>query len=336
MAGLAQYSEYFENPLFTETVQDIPVDESYISGRFLPRSETFDLDWNETVLERQADMANIVDTGAELPLTDRDPVRRVSGEIADIGQSYIISKKELRGLMSNNEAERGLMEIQLLNKAARVSGNIDARIEWMNWQAIGNGILTYSKSNVRLGIDFGIPADHKKAAATKWDGVTPTILVDYEGWVQDYVDANGEIPDVFVTSIKAIRTVLNDATVREQVGGASGRLLTLNELNDFLRGRELPPMEAFDSKVTYRDVNDGGTRVTQRLLPEYRGVFLLEGGEIGDSLLGPTIENEMNPGIFGRSFTMERPKREIVEVVAASMPKVTNPELILYADILTQ
>lgn len=337
MAGLAQYSEYFENPLFTETIQEIPVNENYISSRFLPRTETFDLDWNETVLERQADMADIVDPGSELPLTDRDPVRRVSGEIADIGQSYIVSKKELRGLMSNNEAERELMEAQLLNKAARVRGNIDARIEWMNWQALGNGILTYNKNDVIMGIDFGIPSDHKKTAAVKWDdtGSTPDIISDYETWVQAYVDANGEPPAVFVTSIKAIRTVLKDSTIVEAVtGNTTSQRITLPQLNEWLRGLELPPMEAFDSKVTYRDVQNGGTRTTQRLLPEYRGVFLLEGGEIGNSLLGPTVENEMNPGIFGRSFTMERPKREIVEVVAASMPKVTNPELIMYADIL--
>jgi hypothetical protein len=44
-------------------------------------------------------MADIVDNGAEIPLTDRDPVSRVSGEIADIGQSYIVTKKELAALL---------------------------------------------------------------------------------------------------------------------------------------------------------------------------------------------------------------------------------------------
>ena len=38
-------------------------------------------------------MADLVDAGAELPLTDRDPVRRVSGLIADMGQSYISDKE---------------------------------------------------------------------------------------------------------------------------------------------------------------------------------------------------------------------------------------------------
>jgi hypothetical protein len=335
MAGLAQYSELFANPLFTETIQEVPVEAKYIGSRFLPEEETYDIDFNETVLERSEDMANMVDNGAELPLTDRDPVRRVSGEIADIGQSYIVTKKELGALMDKGNAGRRTMaEKQILGKAATVKKNIDARIEWMRWQALGNGVLAYNKAGINLGVDFQVPVGNKVTAATRWDDVTPTILVDYEKWVQDYVDLNGQSPDVYVTSIKAIRTVMNDSEVRKAVSGLADKMITLAELNDFLVGRQLPRMEAFDATVTYRDVNNNGNRVQQRLLSEKKGVFLVEGGTIGSQLMGPTIENNMEPGIYARSFTENRPLREIVEVVAASFPKVMDPNLIKITTIL--
>lgn len=333
MAGLAQYSEYFQNPLFTETIKEVPVEKKHIGARFLPSEDTFDIEFHETVFERQADMADIVDNGAELPLTDRDPVRRVSGEIADIGQSYIVTKKELAGLMDKgNAAKRLLMEKQLLGKAATVKQNIDARIEWLRWQALGNGQLVYDKAGIKFGVDFGV--DFKKTAGVRWNDTTPDILKDYERWVQEYVDLNGQAPDVYVTSIKAVRVVMNDPEVRRQITGLSDKLITLSELNDFLVGRELPRMEAFDSQVVYRDPNNNGARTTQRLLSENKGIFLVEGGAIGTQLMGPTVENNMNPGIFARSFTMERPQREIVEVVAASFPKVLNPNLIGITTIL--
>lgn len=336
MAGLGQYSEYFENPLFTEAIKEVPVDSKYIGARFLPTEETYDLDFNETILERQADMADIVDMGAELPLTDRDPVRRVSGEITDIGQAYVVTKKEMAALMDKgNPGKRKIAEKQILGKAKTVKGNIDARIEWERWQALGEGQLAYSKNGIILGTDFGVPAGNKKTAAVKWDTATPTIIPDYESWVQAYVDLNGEIPDAYVTSIKAIRYVLNDPAVRKAVSGLADKYITIQELNDFLTGRQLPPMEAFDATVTYRDVYNGGVRVTQRLLSEKKGIFLVEGGKIGVQLLGPTVENEMNPGIFARTFTENRPLREIVEVVAASYPKITDPNLIMTTDILT-
>lgn len=337
MAGLANLSEFFENPLFTETISEVPVETGYIGQRFLPLEETYDIDFNETVIERQADMADIIDSGAEIPLTDRDPVRRISGEITDMGQSYIVTKKELAAMMDKgNKGKQEMMVKQLLNKTAQLKRNIDARIEWLRWQALGVGAMAYDKGGIKLGVDFGVPSGNKVIAATKWNATGATILDNYEKWVQDYVDlnVNGYTPDVFVTSIEAIRVVLNDTAVRKAISGYSDKLLTIEELNTFLRGRELPPMEAFDAKVTYRDVNNGGIRTTARLLSSTKGVFLKEGGLIGKQLLGPTYENNMNPGIYARTFTMERPIREVIEVVGASFPKVTDPDLIKIATIL--
>lgn len=335
MAGLANLSEFFENPLFTRTIREIPVEAKYIGSRFLPIEETYEIDFNETVIERQADMADIVDNGAEIPLTDRDPVRRVSGEITDIAQSYILTKKELAAMIDKgNDAKRTLAVKQVLGKTAMVKRNIDARIEWLRWQALGNGVLAYNKAGIKLGVDFGIPTENKVTAATRWNDVDPTILTNYEKWVQDYVDLNGDTPDVFVTSIKAIRVVMNNPAVRLAITGLSDKIITMDELNDFLVGRQLPKMEAFDAQVTYRDPYTGGTRTTSRLLNENKGVFLKEGGAIGSQLLGPTYENNMEPGIFARTFTMERPTREVVEVVAASFPKVMEPGLVKIATIL--
>lgn len=170
----------------------------------------------------------------------------------------------------------------------------------------------------------------KVTAATAWGADGATILANYERWVQDYIDGNdnGYAPDVFVTGIENIRIVLNDVAIRKAITGYSDKLLTLDELNTFLRGRELPPMEAFDAKVTYRDPTNGGKRTTARLLDSKKGVFLMEGDKIGNVQMGPTYENNMEPGIFTRTFTMERPLREVVEVVAAGFPKIMYPELI--------
>ncbi|MCO5387802.1 MAG: major capsid protein [Desulfosporosinus sp.] len=334
MAGLAQYSQFFDNPLLTETIKEIPVPANFIGSDYLPSEESYEMEWHETVITRQADMANIVDNGAELPLTDRDPMSTVSGKIVDIGQSYIVDKKELGALLDKGNPQRRLIaEKQLLGKTATVKTNIDARIEWMRWQALGEGALTYSKDGIMLGVDFGVPAGNKKVAAIKWGDVSPTILLDLEAWNQAYSDLNGMPADDFVAGIAVIRTIMNDAGVRAGISGVD-KLLTLEELNTFLVGRQMAPVRAFDTVVTYRDVNNNGARVSQRLLSDKKGILLKRGKEIGIQVLGPTIENEMNPGLFARSFTQERPKREIVEVVASSFPKINDPKLIMPCTVM--
>lgn len=336
MAGLAQYSELFSNPLFTRFIQEIPVKATFVGGRFLPRDDTFETSYHESYVTRQADMANIVSGLAEVPLTDRDPMRKVSGSVADIAQGYLVTKEELGALMdkSADGGRRRIAETQLLNKARQIRENVDARIEWMTWQALGEGTLTYAKEGIYLTTDFGIPASNKMIAAIKWDATDPTILADYESWVRAYVDLNGVIPSVFMTSTTVINTVLNDALVRKQVTGLTDKLITLDELNTFLRGRQMPPMEAFDTQVTYRNLNDG-TRTSARLLDSKKGVFLRDGGEIGVQLIGPTIENNMNPGIFAETIDLKLPTRSVINVVASSFPKISTPDLIMQAEVLS-
>ena len=337
MAGLDQFSEYFENPLFTAAITEVPVEAKYIGSRFLPMEETYDIDFHETVLSRQADMADIVDRGAELPLTDGDPMRRVSGEITDIGQSHIVTKKELAALTDKgSDGKRKIAEKQLLGKAGRMKQNIDARIEWLRWQALGTGMMAYNKGGMILGTDFGVPAGNKVTPVTKWGQANCTILADYQKWALDYDTLNGEMPDVFVTSITVIYTVLADVNVIKAIKGSNDSygMITIDQLNAYLAALKLPPMEAFDATVTYRDIENGGTRATQRLLNAKTGVFLKENGVIGSQLLGPTVENGMEPGIFGRTFQLERPYRQIIEVVAASFPKIIEPDYIKIASNL--
>ncbi|NIK67929.1 alkylated DNA nucleotide flippase Atl1 [Paenibacillus sp. BK720] len=284
---------------------------------------------------RQADMANIVSGLADVPLTDRDPMKAVSGEIADISQGYIVTKEELGALMDKgNAARRKIAETQLLGKAAAIRNNVDARIEWMGWQALGEGQLVYAKNGIYLTVDFGLDPAQKVTAGTRWNDTGATIMEDYEMWNQQYSDRTGEGADVFVTSIGAIRVVMNDPNVRKAVTGLADKLITLDELNAFLVGRQMARMEAFDATVTYRDVDTGGTRSTQRLLAANKGVFLKEGSAIGEQLLGPTIENEMNPGIYARTIHQDLPMRDVIQVVASSFPKITGAQYIQPATIL--
>lgn len=334
MSILAQL-EPFQNPALTETINRVPVNPEYIGQRFLPLIPTYDLDFFETSILERLDMAPLVDPSAELPLTDRDGGKKIAGEVADMGQQVIVTKKELRALKSNNPAERQLMEAQLLGKAVTLKKNVDARIEWMRWQALGIGAMTYVGNKLKLSIDFQVPVGNKVAPAIKWDQANATIFDNYVAWVEAYKVTNGVSPQAAITSSTVISKMKSDATVRLNIKGSADMLVTTAELNQFLSDNGLPPVEAYDEAAIIRNPNDG-TRTTARFLDAKKLVFLREGGDIGDQLLGPTLENDMNPGIFGKTIATEIPvTMELIRVVAASIPKIRVPEMIMIATVLT-
>jgi len=146
---------------------------------------------------------------------------------------------------------------------------------------------------------------------------------------------NGVPPTAAVTSSTVINKMKADATVRLNIKGSSDMLVTTAELNQFLRDEGLPPVEAYDEAAIIRNPNDG-SRTTSRFLDAKKLVFLREGGDIGQQLLGPTLENDMNPGIFGKTIATEIPvTMEIIRVVASSIPKIMVPEMIMIVTVLT-
>lgn len=137
-----------------------------------------------------------------------------------MGQSYILTKKELAAMSDKgNEGRRKMAVQQVLKKTAQLKSNIDARVEWLRWQALGNGAMIYDKSGIKLGVDFGVPEANKVTAATAWGADGATILANYERWVQDYIDGNdnGYAPDVFVIITSAVGIKCQDALMETQI-----------------------------------------------------------------------------------------------------------------------
>lgn len=76
MAGLANLSEFFENPLFTETIREVPVETGYIGSRFLPSENTYD------IKER---ISKFLDEELQLALNKKTCIRPVSMGIQFVG-----------------------------------------------------------------------------------------------------------------------------------------------------------------------------------------------------------------------------------------------------------
>jgi hypothetical protein len=103
------------------------------------------------------------------------------------------------------------------------------------------------------------------------------------------------------------------------------------QLNEVLTGFGLPPVQIVtDRKVTVKDIYTGADEVIE-FMPANRIVFLSEG--VGEFLLGPTVENEFQPGIALEAKDKDEPIQSILRAVAAGFPALEAPSLIFHADV---
>src|SRR5690625_1181263 len=128
----------------------------------------------------------------------------------------------------------------------------------------------------------------------------------------------------------------NADIVNEATGIAdSGRgRVSVDELNSVLGAYGLPPVRLVTkSKAKVKSPITGQVNDIE-LFPENRVLFVSNG--IGNFKLGPTVENNFQPGIVLQAYDKNEPIQSILRTAAAGFPVIENPSLLLYADVIPQ
>jgi hypothetical protein len=276
--------------------------------------------------------------GAEAPVVDRNQVASMAGEIAKMGLKYIATEEEILALhQARSDAEHGAMVENLTFEGVQLVEALQRRIAVIKTEALTKGQFTYKKHGVEVSVDFGIPAENKVALASgaDWDVADRDVIGDLLAWNNQYEDANGESPSAIYMSREVQAKLLKNATiVTEAAGSGSGRTrVSVEELNSVLGGYGLPAVHVVTNrKVTVKNVANGQDEVIE-FFPVNRIVMLSEG--VGNFLLGPTVENDFQPGIVLTAEDLRAPIRSVIESVAAGFPAIEQPGRIFHADVFT-
>lgn len=336
MAGLTHLQQ-FQAPalrgLVDATVQDaVPT----LGDRFLPNANVYSNTFAYDIIKTNKYIGAMIGYGAEPPVVDRDAVASKMGEIAKMGLKYIATEEELLALhQARNEGEKSAMVDKLTLKGVDLVNAIQRRIAVIKMEALTKGAFAYNKNGVKVSVDFGIPAENKVALTTStWDDVNRDVIGDLQNWVAAYETANGKTPDVILMSREAQAKLLKNKLVVAEAGRPEGSTRASQaDLTAVLTGFGLPPVEVVtDRKVTVRDIYSGQDEVIE-FFPVNRVVMLSVG--VGEFLLGPTVENNFQPGIALQAYDKQEPIESILRTVAAGFPAVEAPSLIFHADVFT-
>lgn len=336
MAGITHLEEFQEpalRGLVDETVQDrVPT----LGDRFLPNINVYSTEVAFDIIKTSKYIAPMIGYGAEAPIVDRDAVARaLRGEAGKMGIKHVVTEEELLKLnQSRSEAERRGMIDALTVDGIRLVDAIQRRVDVMKMQALAKGTFTHVKNNVKLNVDFGIPAEHKVAiTGTGWKDPARDIIQDLLDYTAVYEDTNGMMPETILISRQAFTLLTKNEGFIAESGREFARRASEADIQNTLDYHGLPRLTIVaDRKVTVRNIYTDGDEVIE-FMPENRIVMLSQG--IGEFMFAPTVENGFEPGIFLGAYDDRNPIRSSMEAIAAGFPAVSNPFLIFHADVYT-
>lgn len=338
MAGITHLEE-FQQPalrgLVDASLQDaVPT----LADRFIPTEETYNRQFAYDIIKTNKYIAAMIGEGSEPPVVDRNAVANKSGEIAQMGIKDILTYEEIVALhQARSNGEKTAMIDSITLKAVDLVDAIQRRINVIKMEALTKGTFSHVKNGVKINIDFGIPAENKVSltGSNAWSNSDADVIGDLLNWVQAYEDENGVAPDVIYLSREVQSLLLkNSVIVTEAAGAGSGRTrVSVDELNSVLGGYGLPSVEVVtDRKVTVKNLYTGEPEVIE-FFPVNRVVMLSEG--VGKFLLGPTLENDFQPGIYLGAEDLRNPIQSVIETIAAGFPTIEQPSRIFHADVYT-
>ncbi len=306
---------------------------------FLPDEPIYDQEFAYNVIKTTSQMGAMIGFGSEPPVRDKDEVAKRMGEIAKFGWKDIVTENELLKLHNpRNDAEfKALVDAITANGAKMVKETRD-RINVSKLQALATGQVTYDDNNVKITIDFteDMPAEHKVVLTGQntWANPEHDVIGDLLDWNNQYEETNGKKADVIYLTRKVQALLLKNAVIVNEVAGAtSGRVRVSNEeLNTVLGAYGLPAIRLVSK--TSANVKSPITGQLNKidLYPENRVMFVSKGA--GTFKLGPTVENNFQPGIVLQAYDKNEPIQSILRTAAAGFPVIENPGLLLYADVI--
>lgn len=333
---------------------------SRVLDKYVPMKTKDGRDWLAYITEQIDPIASLVSTGQEYPATKKGKFSQVATRLfkaalrhewtEDI-QWKLKEVKEFaaaRGITVQNISvgegkiqvgqDNSLAELIFGTIASLVRGHVNL-LDYLAWQVIQTGAMAYNDTRTGLNINL----DWKPAISSVYNHF-PSALTGARDWtefdtangLQDLVDMhyvykydNGFGADEIAMSEQLVYMLLRQKSTREAVVASTtiGTTITgtvsIDQLNDVLRRRFLPPIVTVDDHFSLDVVNDGANHPVRFLDPS-KVVFLKKG--MAERVLGGTLENAGKAGIYQRTY--EKSKEPPLDISAtASMMIVTAPSI---------
>lgn len=337
-----------------------------LGERILPwvRQEDYEVSTGQVQFRSVA--ATILGEDSPLPRTPGATFAAQAYALLKLGRKTEVKESELKKLKEAFQLGRLSPENWATMAPFRFANALTVgfldRAEWMRWQALSTGEIPLRDGVV---VDYNVPATHQDILTTtaRWDqSATADGLADLLEYADQVRASTGRKIEVFFMSSQALEYLLAQestqsklalafGTIGQQVAagmsGTTGFLPTNELVNRYLAQYGIiGGIRVYDADFMDDDPVGGSQPVLRRFLAENRIVGVaptpVDGGmsagvagatATGYSALGPTAENNFEPGHYVWLERVMEPYTVAVKGTGWALPVITDPRTLFFAQV---
>lgn len=290
--------------------------------------DDFDLLWLKFTDEMP--IASVIGFEGEVPHTKSGKVTELEMEVFKLGLAYLWKENDFKLMHKYENRLQGVPQSfknRLFGSVQMLVPRITDLASVLLWEVIYKGNCSYTdpRTGLKAELTYSTESSLFPSALTttnRWtEAATANGLQNLVDLSEAFYAIHGYFPDVTVMSRTAYNNLRNQASTKEAAVAKTGSAATAANtvvspelLNALFADREIPPIyvnqngqTGFDDEV---DVEDAAGNISRRrLLPTNYVTFLTkkqrmgdevgnDAGTMGERAFGPTVENDMNPGIY--------------------------------------
>ena len=277
-------------------------------------------------------------------LGTRPGITRIRGELPPISMEYVLTEYDqiqLMAIQNGGEAQlRELVEPVVTKDIIRGVAAIERRMEFVRRDMLVDGTADFNEGGMSLTLDTGRDAGRSSTVSTGWDvPATATPITDERAVVDTMIDEENIGPTDLIAMMNTVtwRAWKLCQEVEDQWDSVRVRThLNDDQANQIRRDNELPAVVINDSRAAHPE-----TGVTERLIPDYK-VLYLPRGAVGSTQYGiPAITNDPDVDIpFAQrpgpvAYLTREVKPSIVSTVvdALGLPLLKDPDATYALDV---
>lgn len=271
--------------------QNYSIERNYVGNRLFPNIKTENLEaeyYSMSALNQLPTLAKVHAFDSETVIGNRPGLDKFNFEKLLVKEK-INQSERTQFMIDHGVAKTGLVRT-VFDDINRLANNVIARAEKMKMDILTTGTLVINENNLNFTVDFGIPSSNKKSY--DWGSPEHDILGDIQAMV-DLASANGQAPDVVVTSRKIVRYMQKNKYIQSAINSALGvgtfvDGVQINNLMERMFGFSI----IVDEDVYASESISAGviTRSKQRFFAENK--FVMTSKNNGAGLWGPTPEEK--------------------------------------------